>query len=77
MVDPNPGMGASRKLNEWWITGEGSDWKASPTPYRTLRSRLLQHMSIEKASGLAAEYFHAALGYWPGSKQHHREHGGK
>lgn len=74
-ADTSPGVGVPQ-FNKFWL-GEGlSRWAESPTPYRTLRSLLLQHMSIEKASGLAAEYFHEHFGFWPGSAEHRRM-GGK
>ncbi|MGW5519115.1 hypothetical protein [Nocardia africana] len=77
MVDPNPGMGASRELNEYYLTGEGSDWQESPHPWRTLRGRLLRYMSIEKADGLATRYYVAHFGFGPTSKEARRLHGGK
>lgn len=66
MVDTKPGVGASAKLNAYWLTGAGSGWKASPTPYRTLLKQLMKHMPKRVAEGLAAEYFHIAFGRWPG-----------
>jgi hypothetical protein len=76
-VDRSPGIGASKDLNEYWLSGPGlARWSTSPTPWRTLRMLLLEHMSIEKANGLASEYFIAHFGYAPGSKQH-RARGGK
>ncbi|WP_280389819.1 hypothetical protein [Nocardia wallacei] len=70
MADPHPGIGASRELNEYYLTGKGSGWKTSPTPYRTLRMELIKHMSLEKASGLAAEYYKIVFGVWPGKHSH-------
>ncbi|MET8430139.1 hypothetical protein [Nocardia sp. NPDC004860] len=76
MANPDGKTGASRELNAYWL-GEGlAKWADSPTPWRALRTQLLQYMSIEKANGLATEYFHAHFGYYPGSAQH-RKQGGK
>jgi hypothetical protein len=77
-VDPEPGtVGASGKLNSYWLAGPGlARWADSPSPWRTLRTQLLQYMSIGKANGLASEYFIAHFGYAAGSKEH-RKRGGK
>jgi hypothetical protein len=75
-VDKKPGIGASKDLNEYYLTGEGSGWQLSPKPWTTLRNRLLQFMSIAKANGLATDYFFLHFGYYPGSKEH-RNRGGK
>mgnify|MGYP001005083808 CR=1 FL=1 len=59
-----------KDLWEYWL-GEGlKRWAVSPTPYRSLRRELLKYMPLRKASGLAAEIFHAHKGYWPGDKRH-------
>ncbi|MFE2994103.1 hypothetical protein ACFXG4_03680 [Nocardia sp. NPDC059246] len=78
MVDQRPGtVGASKDLNEYWLAGPGlAKWADSPTPWRALRTQLLQYMSIEKANGLATEYFYEVFHYYPGSAQH-RKQGGK
>lgn len=73
-VDPSPGIGV-RQFNEFWL-GEGlSRWAESPTPWRTLRGLLLAHMSIEKANGLASEYYMAHFGFGPNSKEARSLHG--
>lgn len=69
---------APKDLFNWWLTTGLSRWATTPTPYRSLRAELVQHMSLKKASGLAAELFKAHFGYWPGDKRHtgrdHRSH---
>jgi hypothetical protein len=67
-------MGASRELNEYYLTGEGSDWQEAKHPWRTLRDRLLRYMSIEKADGLATRYYVAHFGHGPshGQNRGHR-----
>ncbi len=74
-VDQKPGMGASEKLNAYWL-GEGLvRWADSPTPWRALRGQLLEYMSIDKANGLATELFHAHFGFYP-AQEHKMLHPG-
>lgn len=71
-VDTSPGMGASPGLNAYWLTKEGlAKWAGSPHPYRTLLALLVKYMSDAKAHGLAAEYYHAHFGRWPGKQDGH------
>lgn len=71
-IDTSPGVGASAKLNAYWVSGEGrAKWADSPTPYRTLLALLLKFMSSDKAHGLAAEYYRLVFGRWPGKGHGH------
>lgn len=68
MADTKPGYGASRELNDYWTKGAGlARWSSSPTPYRTLLALLIAAGVPEReARGLAASYYHAVFGEWPG-----------
>ena len=68
--DLRPGDGPAWKLHKYWTVGEGrAKWAASPTPYRTLLAHLVKYMPPRVAKGLAARYFKAVFGYWPGSRK--------
>jgi hypothetical protein len=69
-ADTHPGIGPSGPINKWWLTTGLSEWATSPTPYRTLRMKLLRYMSLAKASGYAAELYHLHYGEWPGKHSH-------
>ncbi|MFE5290356.1 hypothetical protein ACFRAQ_35855 [Nocardia sp. NPDC056611] len=73
MANPDGKTGASRELNTYWTKGAGlAKWADNPRPWRALRTQLLQYMSIEKATGLATEYFYEVFHYYPGSAQHRK-----
>lgn len=58
----------TERLKRYWAYGQGSlQWKSSPTPYRTLRTLLSRFVTGEELDGLAANIFHMALGFWPGT----------
>lgn len=58
-------------LRRYWTQGEGlARWASSPKPYTTLVANLEQEittgMTPEQIKGLAANYYHAVFGEWPG-----------
>ena len=58
-------------LRRYWTQGEGlARWATSPKPYTTLVANLEQEitsgMTPEQIKGLAANYYHAVFGKWPG-----------
>jgi hypothetical protein len=59
--------GNGEQLKRYWTKGEGlAKWAESPTPFRTLVSHLVKY--VKDPEGLAAEYYHAVFGVWPGRK---------
>lgn len=67
MIDSKPGRDP---FKAYWTRGEGlAKWATSPHPYTTLVSHLRKHMSERRAKGLAAKYFKAAKGIWPGERK--------
>jgi len=59
--------GNAEQLKRYWTKGEGlAKWAESPTPFRTLVSHLVKY--VKDPEGLAAEYYHAVFGVWPGRK---------
>lgn len=60
----------ARNLRAYWTRGPGlAKWATSPTPYRTLVLLLSKYMTIGQAEGLAANYFKAVFGIWPGERK--------
>lgn len=69
MADLKPGDGNEARLKAYWAYGEGrAKWATNPHPYTTLHTLLLKYVSSRVADGLAANIFHMAFGYWPGSR---------
>lgn len=70
-ADPrSPGMGKGEaRLKAYWATGKGRQkWVNSPHPYTTLVRLLSKYVhSDHELHGLAANIFHMALGFWPGT----------
>lgn len=64
----------AKPLERYWTKGEGlARWAESPTPYRTLVRELRKEiradeMTDDQLHGLAANYYHAVKGEWPGKK---------
>lgn len=57
------------RLRRYWAYGEGRQkWVNSPRPYTTLVSILREYIKNDRMlKGYAAEVFHMALGFWPGT----------
>jgi len=57
------------RLRRYWAYGEGRQkWVHSPHPYTTLVSLLSKYIHGDhELHGFAAEVFHDALGFWPGT----------
>lgn len=57
------------RLRRWWVSGPGrARWNpGTPGSYRRLRAQLAKHVGA-RASGLAAIYYRAATGRWPGRR---------
>lgn len=64
----------AKPLERYWTKGKGlARWAESPTPYRTLVGELRKEipadeMTDDQLHGLAANYYHAVKGEWPGKK---------
>jgi hypothetical protein len=64
----------AKPLERYWTKGKGlARWAESPTPYRTLVAELRKEipadeMTDDQLHGLAANYYHAVKGEWPGKK---------
>jgi hypothetical protein len=58
------GKAASRyKLRDYWLHGEGAKrWKTWTDLYQHLR----EHVADERAKRMAARWYHARYGRWPG-----------
>lgn len=60
----------ARDLRKYWTKGPGlAKWATSPKPYTTLVALLSKYMTPNQAKGLAANYFKAVFGIWPGSRK--------
>lgn len=68
-ADVNPNPGDEGQLRRYWAFGEGREkWINSPRPYTTLVALLSKYIhSDRQLKGFAAEVFHDALGFWPGT----------
>ena len=70
-ADPrSPGAGAGEaRLKKYWAYGEGRQkWANSQHPYTTLVGLLSKYIQSDRElKGLAANIFHMALGFWPGT----------
>jgi HK97 family phage prohead protease len=59
--------GGARLKKYWTESAEGrAKWVDSPHPFQTLVGHLRQY--VADPEGLAAEYYHAVFGRWPGRK---------
>jgi hypothetical protein len=68
--------GNAATLRHYWTKGEGlAKWAESPTPFRTLVSHLVKY--VKDPEGLAAEYYHAVFGRWPGPSKGPKKKGRK
>jgi hypothetical protein len=59
-----------RRLKRYWAYGEGRQkWVNNPHPYTALVNQLRKYMgeNDKMLKGYAAEVFHMALGFWPGT----------
>ena len=60
----------ARHLKRYWTKGPGlAKWATSPKPYTTLVALLSKYMTPNQAKGLAANYFKAVFGIWPGERK--------
>ena len=60
----------ARHLKRYWTRGPGlAKWATSPHPYTTLVTLLSKYMTPNHAKGLAANYFKAVFGLWPGERK--------
>jgi len=64
--------GDAEQLHHYWTVGEGrAKWTASAHPWTTLYHHLLRHIGDPgEAKRTAAQWFHDALGFWPGHPHH-------
>ncbi|QDZ15786.1 hypothetical protein [Humibacter ginsenosidimutans] len=61
-------IGDTARLKAYWTVGAGrAKWATSPTPFRTLRAHLLKYLPASYVNQVTADWFHAALGFWPGT----------
>jgi 8-oxo-dGTP pyrophosphatase MutT (NUDIX family) len=60
----------ARHLHHYWTRGEGlARWVDSPHPWTTLYHQLLRYIkNPDKARRTASQWFHDALGIWPGER---------
>jgi HK97 family phage portal protein len=66
----DPGNMDGARLKEYWITGEGRQkWIHAPHRWTTLRDHLLKYLPPGEADRTAAQWFHEALGFWPGDQK--------
>ena len=63
------GNGDVKQLRRYWAYEEGRQkWVNSPHPYTALVDHLRKYIQEDrKLKGFAAEVFHDALGFWPGT----------
>lgn len=66
VADPRPG---SRGYLKWyWTKGPGlAKWATSPHPFTALRNHLVKYLPATYVNQVAAQWFHDALGFWPGT----------
>lgn len=70
MPDLHPGDGNARALKNYWTRGAGlARWANTAHPWTTLYMHLLKYMPPAKAKRTASQWFHDALGYWPGERK--------
>lgn len=71
MDEGKVGEAKARPLTKYWTKGEGLiRWAASPHPYTQLTAQLRAERVPEKyVNGLAAKYFKAVFGLWPGQRK--------
>lgn len=61
---------AAARLRTYWVTGSGREkWVHDPHPWTALYHHLLKFMNPGEAKRTAAQWFHDALGYWPGDQK--------
>jgi hypothetical protein len=67
----NPKPGSPGYLKWYWTKSpEGrAKWVNSPHPWTTLHDHLVKHIGPEMAKRVAASWFKAVFGYWPGSRK--------
>lgn len=69
-TDTNPGGEGPGSIKDYWIHGAGlAKWADSPTPWRTLYSHLVKHMSSGMAERCASQWFHEVFGIWSGERK--------
>jgi len=58
-----------KQLRRYWAYEEGKQkWVHAPHPYTTLVGLLSKYIHKDReVKGFAAEVFHDALGFWPGT----------
>lgn len=67
-VVANPKPGSRGYLKWYWTKGPGlAKWATSPHPYTSLLAHLIKFLTPEVAKKTAAQWFHDALGFWPGT----------
>ena len=66
----NPKPGTRGYLKWYWTKGPGlRKWIASPTPWTTLYSHLVKHMSPAVAKKVTSKWVHDASGLWSGERK--------
>lgn len=69
-ADLHPGGEGPGSIKWYWTKGAGlAKWKTSPTPWRTLYSHLIKHMSKGMAERVTSQWFFEVFGYYSGSRK--------
>lgn len=63
---------ARNSLKAYWLHGEGA---ARWSTWTELYNHLKEHVTPERAKRIAAQWFHARYGYWPGHQKGANPHG--
>ncbi len=64
----NPAAGSRGYLKWYWTKGPGfAKWASSPTPFTTLKTHLIKYLPATYVNQVVAQWFHDALGFWPGT----------
>lgn len=68
-------IGTGHHLWEYWLHGEGSDWRADPHPWSALHKALMEHavikgkLPVASVDGLTTNLFVAAFHHGPNSSE--------
>jgi hypothetical protein len=54
----------------YWTKGPGlAKWATSPHPYTALKNHLRKYLPATYLDNVVAQWFHDALGIWPGERK--------
>lgn len=69
MVDLHPGDGGDQLKHYWTKDPEGlAKWATTAHPYTNLVRHLTKYVGAERARRIAAQWFKAVFGIWPGER---------